>query len=290
MLTTKAHAEVFAGREFPFTPRDFREIAAILHREAGIALAEIKAPLVYSRLVKRLRKLGIESFKHYCALVESEHGADERGNMVAALTTNVTRFFREMHHFDHLKLNVLPELIPAIREGIPLRIWSAGCASGEEPYSIALTVLSVMPDAARFNVRILATDINKNVLAIAERGVYSDTAVTPIPRMQRAQWFAPTRNKEGRKSWRVGEELRSLVTFRQLNLMDSWPMKRAYHAIFCRNVAIYFPDESHEQIWTRLAALLAPRGCLYVGHSERVNAITDKFQLEGCTTYRLKGG
>lgn len=288
--TSRERARVFEGREFAFTNRDFRRIAEIFREDAGIALPEIKAPLVYSRLVKRLRTLGLESFKRYCAFVDSDEGAAERQHMIAALTTNVTRFFREPHHFEHLKAKVLPGLLEGVRRGGPLRIWSAGCSSGEEPYSIALTVLSLIPDAARLDVKILATDINKDVLAAGHGGVYPELALTQLTRQQRADWFTPSRYPGGEKMWRAGEALRALVSFRELNLMNEWPMKRRYQVIFCRNVAIYFEAEAQTQIWHRLAGLLAPGGCLYVGHSERVNGATERFRLDGCTTYRLADG
>jgi chemotaxis protein methyltransferase CheR len=279
-------ADVFTAREFPFTPRDFRLIASMLREDAGIALAEMKAPLVYSRLVKRLRALGIESFKAYCDLIGSSEGADERAKMVAALTTNVTRFFREPHHFEHLKTRVLPPLLDDIRKGGCLRIWSAGCSSGEEPYSIALTILSLLRDAARLDVKVLATDINKDVLEVGQGGEYGESAVAPISPQQRDEWFTVSRNPEGQRVWRAGHDLRALVSFRELNLMERWPMRRSYQAIFCRNVAIYFEEQLRAQIWPRLGSLLAPKGCLYVGHSERVTD-TARFQIEGYTTYRL---
>jgi chemotaxis protein methyltransferase CheR len=284
-----ATVAAFAGREFPFSPGDFRRIAAMFHEDAGIALAEVKAPLVYSRLVKRLRTLGLENFSQYCAFVESADGAAERPNMIAALTTNVTRFLREPHHFEHLQKQLLPGLLDGVRRGARLRIWSAGCSTGEEPYSIALAILAVLPDAARFDVKILATDINKDVLAFGEQGIYPDSAVAPLTRQQRADWFEPVHEAGDEKTWHVGEALRSLVAFRELNLMHAWPLKQAYQAIFCRNVAIYFDDEAQARIWNRLAGLLAPNGCLYVGHSERVNGAAEKFRLEAMTTYRLKG-
>ncbi len=286
----RAHGAVFEGREFAFTNRDFRRIAEIFREDAGIALPEIKAPLVYSRLVKRLRTLGLETFKRYCAFVESEEGAAEREHMIAALTTNITRFFREPHHFEHLKYKVLPSLVEGVRRGNPLRIWSAGCSSGEEPYSIALTVLSAIPDAERLDVKILATDINKDVLTAGHQGVYPESAIAQLSRQQRADWFTPSRDAGREKVWRAGEALRALVSFRELNLMGEWPMKQSYQAIFCRNVAIYFEDKAQTLIWHRLAGLLTPGGCLYVGHSERVNGATEKFRLDGCTTYRLAEG
>src|SRR6266852_1929850 len=278
-LTPGVVQEVFAGREFPFTQRDFRQIADMMHKDAGIALAEAKAPLVYSRLVKRLRNLGVESFKQYCELVEGTHGAEERQNMVAALTTNVTRFFREPHHFEHLKTQVLPDLLDAVRRGAPLRIWSAGCSTGEEPYSIALTILSMMGDASRLDVKILATDINKRVLTHAHQGIYDGAALGPISRQQRAAWFVPAADINGEKTWSVGKELRALVTFRELNLKADWPMKQAHQAVFRRHVVIYFEEHTRSRIWDGIATLLTPRGWLYIGHSERIS-LSGPFELK----------
>lgn len=284
---SSALPDVYADREFAFTDRDFRQIADTLHEEAGIALTDVKAALVYSRLARRLRELGLESFKQYCELVNSNTGFLEREHMVAALTTNVTRFFREPHHFEHLKSHVLPELLDDVRRGGRLRIWSAGCSTGEEPYSIALTVLSIMPDAADFDVKILATDINKSVLERAEKGIYVEGALAPVSWPQLSRWFARVDGSDGDRAWSVGDELRALVAFRELNLMSDWPMKMSYQAIFCRNVVIYFEEQVRSLLWTRLEGFLAPRGCLYVGCSERI-ANDRSFQVEGNTTYRLK--
>ena len=281
--------DAFGAREFPFTRRDFRRIAELLNKDSGIAMAEMKAPLVYGRLVRRLRELGIENFRTYCELVETPAGAQEREKMIAALTTNVTRFFREPHHFEHLRLRVLPDVLDQVRHGARLRIWSAGCSTGEEPYSIALTILSVMRDAAQFDVKVLATDISKTVLERACDGVYEDSALAPLSRQQRIDWFTPLRDGTGEKTWRVGEELRALVAFRELNLMADWPMTQAYQAIFCRNVVIYFEDRMRTTIWKRFAGLLARRGCLYVGHSERVREASE-LRPEAYAVYRLSDG
>ncbi|MEA2825170.1 MAG: chemotaxis protein methyltransferase CheR [Alphaproteobacteria bacterium] len=287
-LTPGVVRDVFAGREFPFTHRDFQQIADMMNKDAGIALAEAKAPLVYSRLVKRLRNLGIESFKQYCELVQGERGIEERQQMVASLTTNVTRFFREPHHFEHLKAHVLPDLLNEARRGARLRIWSAGCSTGEEPYSIALTILSMMRDATRFDIKILATDINKRVLAHAQQGTYGDAALRPVSREQRSDWFVRGADTDGEKNWSVGNELRALVTFRELNLMADWPMKQAYQAVFCRNVVIYFEEHVRSRIWDGFATLMTPAGWLYIGHSERIS-LAGPFELKAYTTYRRKG-
>ena len=272
--------------EFPFTSDDFTAIARMLHDDAGIALSESKASLVYSRLVKRLRALGIESFRDYCRLVAGVEGVGERQNMLAALTTNVTRFFREPHHFEHLKAKLLPGLAARARARGRVRIWSAGCSTGQEPYSIALTVLEALPEAASLDVRILATDIDPNVVAAGRAGVYSPEAVQPVPAPLRDRWMARVEDN-GRPAWAAGEEMRRLVAFRELNLMGHWPMKGRFDAIFCRNVVIYFDEPTQARIWARFAPLINPDGRLSVGHSERVGD-TARFETDGLTTYRLK--
>jgi chemotaxis protein methyltransferase CheR len=166
------------GREFAFTGEDFRTIAAVLHGDAGIYLPDSKATLVYSRLAKRLRVLGLSSFREYCALIQGQNGVDERQAMLAALTTNVTRFFREPHHFEDLRAKVMPALAAKARGGGRVRLWSAGCSTGPEPYSMALTLLSALPDAARHDIKILATDIDPNV-------ALASTAARPWRRFRR---------------------------------------------------------------------------------------------------------
>ena len=276
----------FSGREFPFTYRDFSQIADIVQRDAGIALSDVKAPLVYSRLVRRLRALGVESFHQYCTLVaRNEEG--EREEMIAALTTNVTRFFRENQHFEHFRNRVLPDLIPRARKGARLRFWSAGCSSGEEPYSLALSILALLPEAASFDIRILATDINRNVLEAAKIGLYGVTALAPVEPDVRDRFFIPSGQEGGTTMWRAGPELRAMVAFRELNLIADWPMHQRYQAIFCRNVAIYFESSIRAAFWDRFASLLAPNGVLYIGHSERITTSKHRFKAEGNTTYRL---
>jgi chemotaxis protein methyltransferase CheR len=277
--------EAFADREFGFTRHDFAKITAMLHADAGIPLSQTKAPLVYSRLVKRLRLLGVESFAAYCALVESPAGESERQQMVSALTTNVTRFFREPHHFEHLKTRVLPDLIEPVRRGASLRIWSAGCSTGEEPYSIALSILELMPDAARFDVRILATDINRSVLAVGEAGAYDQRALEPVSRRCLSEWFVSSRGADGRKTLAVGEDLRALVAFRHLNLLSPWPMTARYQAVFCRNVLIYFDDAGQDDVQRRIAGMLAPGGRVYLGATERIRHACG-LAIDGVTTYR----
>jgi chemotaxis protein methyltransferase CheR len=276
--------EQLVDGEFLFTAEDFRKIAATLHAAAGIALPESKATLVYSRLAKRLRALGLESFRDYCALVGGADGIDERQRMIVALTTNVTRFFREPHHFDHLRDKVLPPLLANAKRGGQVRIWSAGCSNGQEPYSIALTVLSLMPDAPDHDVRILATDIDTQMLAEARAGVYSSQIMAPVPGELRARWF----ERDG-DDWRATEPLRRLVTFNELNLIGDWPMRRQFQAIFCRNVVIYFEEETQAQVFNRFLPLMSPDARLYIGHSERVcGPAAQRLETDGVTTYRLR--
>lgn len=274
------------GGEFAFSWADFRKIAAIVHAESGIVLADNKVSLVYSRLAKRLRAIGLTSFRDYCALVTSDDGADERQAMIAAMTTNVTRFFREEHHFQYLKSTVLPGLMRKANSGGRVRIWSSACSSGEEPYSIALTVLSAMGDAADRDVLILASDLDYNMVARAKDGVYAARQLDSVPAEMRSKWFEP-RKAGGSLEYAVGELPRRIVRFRELNLLDPWPMRGRFDVIFCRNVMIYFDEETQNRIWNRFAEVLEPGGTLCIGHSERIPS-SMPFELVAQTTYRLR--
>lgn len=270
--------EVLVEGEYPFTASDFRALARMLEDDSGIQLVEAKAALVYSRLAKRLRLLGLEDFAAYCKRVVADD--EERGAMLAALTTNVTRFFREPHHFDHLRKFVVEPQAAAIRAGARLRVWSSACSSGEEPYSIAMTILSVIPEAAKLDVRVLATDIDPEIVAVARTGEYAANAVAPIPASLKDRYVQ--RSAQGR--YEISPEARELVTFRTLNLMSDWPMKGSFQSIFCRNVAIYFAEETQSRLWRRFRHMLAEEGRLYVGHSERVGE--PGFASDGLTAYR----
>ncbi|MBC6981619.1 protein-glutamate O-methyltransferase CheR [Caulobacter sp. 17J80-11] len=275
--------------EFAFTDDDFRQIASILHSHAGIALTEAKAALVYSRLAKRLRSLGLKSFRDYCDLVQGREGLDERQAMMAALTTNVTRFFREPHHFEHLRDEVMPKLAERARQGGRVRLWSAACSSGQEPYSMALTVLEAMPDALDHDVKILATDIDPNMVAEGRDGLYREDHVEPVPLNLRGRWFRKAPHG-GDRRWEVAPELRELVAFRELNLIGDWPMKGRFDVVFCRNVVIYFDETTQERVWSRFIPVMTPGATLYIGHSERVTGpAAGRLETCGLTTYRLGG-
>jgi chemotaxis protein methyltransferase CheR len=286
-MISAAGRESLVEGEFAFTAEDFRHIAHILHTHAGIALNEGKAALVYSRLAKRLRVLGLRSFRDYCALVQGVDGVDERQAMTAALTTNVTRFFREPHHFDHLRDTVMPELAERARAGGRVRLWSAACSNGQEPYSMAMTVLSVLPEAADLDVRILATDIDPNMVAEGAAGLYSEETLAPAPALLRHRWFdkAPA---HGANRLSAGDALRRLVSFRELNLIGDWPMRGRFDVVFCRNVVIYFDDKTQERVWSRFLPVMTPGATLYIGHSERVGGpAAERLTPSGLTTYRL---
>jgi chemotaxis protein methyltransferase CheR len=279
------------GREFAFTAEDFRQIADLVHTNTGIRMPEYKSAMVYSRLAKRLRALGLDSFREYCRLVLDNGGVDERQRMLAALTTNMTSFFREPHHFQHLKQKVLPPLLDQARRGGRVRVWSAGCSSGEEPYSIALTIVSMLPEAPQLDVKILASDINPGVLDRGRKGTYPEKALAAVSAELKRRWFVPAAAIDGEPALTAADGLRSLIAFRELNLVGEWPMRGSFQAIFCRNVVIYFEETTRDRIWGRFIPLLAPAGCLYIGHSERLgSAVAPRFAQEEFTTYRLLDG
>ncbi len=202
--------------------------------------------------------------------------------MLRALTTNVTRFFREPHHFEHLRTTVLPPLLAAARAGGRVRLWSAACSNGQEPYSLGLTVLDLLPNAAELDVRVLATDIDTDMVAAGRAGHYDADALSPVPAPLRSRWFRPAGD-----GMEAGPELRRLVQFRELNLIGAWPMRGGFDAIMCRNVAIYFDADTQALVWSRFAPLLAPGTHLYIGHSERLSGpAAAGFVPAGTTIYR----
>jgi chemotaxis protein methyltransferase CheR len=276
----------FSG--YAFSDADFNAIARRAHQEFGLHLTQSKKDLVYSRLTKRVRLLGLPDFRAYCSLIESDSGAEERTNMLSALTTNVTHFFREDHHFQTLRETVLPPLIAAARQGKRVRLWSAGCSAGQEPYSLAFTVLDMCPDAARLDIRILATDVDPAILARARAGIYSEDERPAIPEAMRARYLQPT--PDGRATFTIADKPRDLITFGELNLMQDWPLRGQFDVLFCRNVAIYFDKPTQARLWARFAGMIPAGGHLFIGHSERVAGPAEaSFEGAGVTTYRRKG-
>ncbi|ASW05526.1 MULTISPECIES: protein-glutamate O-methyltransferase CheR [unclassified Rhizobium] len=281
--------EVLASGEYPLTRRDLSEIAAMIYADAGISLNESKASLVYSRLSKHIRALGLSGFRDYCQLVSSPAGSAARREMLSHLTTNFTRFFRENHHFDHLRDEVLPGLLARAKAGGRVRIWSAACSDGQEPYSIALTVLALMPNVADFDFKILATDIDPKILGLARAGAYDESSLETVSPAMRKQWFQEV-NVQGRRKFQIDDRVKRLITFNELNLLGQWPFKGLFDVIFCRNVVIYFDEPTQTKIWTRFAGQLQDAGHLYIGHSERVaGEAKHVFDNIGITTYRYLG-
>ncbi len=270
-------------KEFKLTERDFNTIRKLVYDHTGINLSEGKRDMVYSRLAKRLRQLGLETFGDYCALLENE-SSDELGNFMNSVTTNLTSFFREEHHFEYLKNELLPKLMK-IRDGErTIRIWSAGCSTGEEPYSIAMTVRDVIPASSGWNVRILATDLDTNVLHHASQGIYSEDRLNGVPREKLKRWFLKGKGNNAGKV-RIAKELRDMIIFKQLNLMKEWPIKPGVDVLFCRNVVIYFDKPTQAVLFDRYADILADHGHMFIGHSETLYNVCDRFRLLGKTIY-----
>lgn len=269
--------------EFTLSDDDFNTISAFVKTRTGIVLSERKRDLVYSRLVRRLRALDLDSFTAYCRYLEGPNGDQEHGSLINAITTNLTGFFRESHHFEHLAETVLKPLIKERQSGQRrLRLWSSACSTGEEPHSIAMVLRSVLPESGGWDARILATDIDTNVVAHAKAGRYAADTVERMPAAYRSRFVGPTQGGQVA----IDQRVRSLITFKQLNLMDDWPMKGPFDVIFCRNVVIYFDKEEKCVLFDRMADLLQPNGWLYIGHSENLLGISERFQLMGRTIYR----
>lgn len=209
--------------------------------------------------------------------------------MLSHLTTNFTRFFRENHHFDHLRTEVLPGLVSRLKSGGRVRFWSAASSDGQEPYSIALTCLQVMANIADYDFKILATDIDPKILAIARQGAYDAGALESVSPQMRKQWFQEV-SIGGKPKWQVADAVKRLITYNELNLMGNWPFKGKFDVIFCRNVVIYFDEPTQMRIWSRFAELLPEAGHLYIGHSERVSGDAKAlFDNTGITTYKFIG-
>lgn len=265
---------------YRYTQEDFSRIRELIYASAGISLAPTKRDMVYSRLARRLRARELESFADYLRLLE---GGDrqELEAFINALTTNLTSFFREPHHF-----RILAEQLAGVPGSRPVSIWTCASSTGEEPYSIAMTAADALK--SRAPVRVLATDIDTNVLATARRGVYQLEQLQKIPPELVQRHFL---RGEGRHQGlaRVKDELRRLVSFRQLNLLEeSWPMRGRFDFIFCRNVMIYFDKATQHAVLRKLAAFLRPDGLLFVGHSESFHSASDLFRICGNTVYRLR--
>ncbi len=270
-------------REFAFHEEDFQALRGLVKSLTGIHLSEQKRELVYGRLTRRLRALRLRSFAEYRELL----GRDEREltELCNAITTNLTAFFREPHHFEYLREHWLAPL--AEDRGGPrrLRMWSAACSSGEEPYSMAMTVLEGLPQPERWDIRILATDLDSDVLARARRGVYPLDRLSGVSTERQARFFRDHR-EGGVASRQISAEVAQRVTFKQLNLMQTLPMRGPLDVVFCRNVVIYFDKETQRDLFARISRLQRPGDLLFLGHSESLFKVSESYALIGKSIYR----
>jgi chemotaxis protein methyltransferase CheR len=274
------------SREYEFSDQDFQRVRRMVHQQTGIALSESKRQLVYGRLSRRLRALRLREFDTYLSRVESGD-AEELQHFRNAITTNLTSFFRENHHFDFLANQLLPHLEFQNRASRRIRIWSAGCSTGEEPYSIAMILLEAAGHLLRsWDVRILATDIDTNVLEHARCGVYAAEKLEKMDRTRLLRWFERVPDEE---QFRISDVVKQAVTFNELNLISDWPMKGPFDLIFCRNVVIYFDRDTQRQIISRMEGLQRPDDYLILGHSESLLDISTRYRLVGNTIHRRTG-
>ncbi len=269
-------------REFLYTREDFDFLRKISNEHSGILVPDDKFDMFYSRLSKRLRMHGLANFKEYCQYLKN-NPEKEFTEFINAVTTNLTSFFREKHHFDYLRDTIIPEVLKRNNTKKTIRVWSAGCSTGEEPYSIAMTLLENVPNG--WEIKILATDLDTNVLQTAATGIYNSDRVDGLPEATIKRWF-----KKGKASNAVKvkthPDLRALIQFKQLNLMKEWPMKNKFDFIFCRNVLIYFDRDTKERLAQRYGELLAIGSHLLIGHSESLNQLDTCFDLIGNTIYK----
>jgi chemotaxis protein methyltransferase CheR len=271
-------------REYAFSDEDFQQIRRLVKERIGIHLAAGKRELVYGRLSRRLRALGISGFSEYLRRLEQD-GGEELQQFCNAITTNLTAFFREAHHFRFLARELLPVLQRDNADTRRLRIWSAGCSSGEEPWSIGMVLLEQLGALRQWDMRILATDVDTGMLGKARRATYAGERLQKIEGERLLRWFEATAEPH---QYRVCEELRQLVSFKALNLVGAWPMRGPFDVIFCRNVLMYFSRETQREIVRRMAGLQRAGDYLILGHSESLLDVSTQYRLAGQTIYRRR--
>ena len=269
-----------APRDLELTPSEYTEFQGIIRELTGITMGDSKRQLVHRRLTARLRALGLSSFRDYINYLKNGD-AQELEAFTNSVTTNLTSFFRESHHFDYFANTILPE-ISAKKASKRLRVWSAGCSTGEEPYSIAITLKESLANLGEWDARLLATDIDSDVLRTCRAGRYADQRVEKVPPGKLKRWFRQVDGGE----FELRNDVKSLITFNQLNLMNEWPMRGKFDVIFCRNVIIYFDKPTQRVLIDRYANILENGGYLILGHSESLFNVTDRFSLIGQTIYK----
>jgi chemotaxis protein methyltransferase CheR len=287
--TVDMHVADVAGGGPRLGDREFEFLRKFVYTHCGISLGEHTRQLVQGRLFRRLRALGLQQFGSYCELLQRDPQS-ELGELASVISTNVTSFFREVHHYDLLVAELLPRwLEDKRRSGERLRIWSAGCSTGEEPYALAMVLADAIEQhgAGGVDAKILATDLSPQALETARRGVYALERLGGISDAHRRRWMLRGSGEyEGLAS--VHPKLRELVTIQPLNLLHEWPMKGPFDAIFCRNVVIYFDQPTKQRLFRRYAELLPLGGYLFLGHSESLHGISEDFELIGRTVYRKR--
>tara|TARA_B100000809_G_scaffold262021_1_gene312082 strand:- start:578 stop:1474 length:897 start_codon:yes stop_codon:yes gene_type:complete len=271
------------------TQDDFKFICNFVYENTGIVLNDSKREMLYRRLTRIIRERKIDSFTQYCQLLRDQ-GEKEKDFFINAITTNLTSFFRENHHFEYLTKEEIPTLLKNKTVGVDgikrLRIWSSASSTGEEPYSIAITLLEAMKnEVVNWDIKILATDIDSEVLAKGKSGVYDINRIEDIPQKLKQSYFFQGCGKNSHNI-KVHEKLQSIITFKQLNLLHDWPMKRSFDIIFCRNVIIYFDKKTQHELFARYFELLAPGGLLFLGHSENLGNYQQYFINVGRTIFR----
>lgn len=273
-------------REFAFSEAQFAQLRDLIEARVGISLSAGKRDLVYSRVTRRLRARGLGSFDEYLSLL-GRGDEEELAELVNAMTTNVTQFFRENHHFEYLREQFLPEMISRHRRDRLIRVWSAGCSSGEEPYSIAIVLAEFLENHPDWRAEVWATDVDGAVLRQAEEGIYPLDRLKQVSRERLRRFFLRGSGPNEGKA-RVGHALRDIVRFERVNLIEPWPVKQDFDAVFCRNVIIYF-DRGHKiEVVDGFADHLVPDGHLFLGHSESLHGLTDRYRLIGRTIYRRR--
>jgi len=271
------------GGDFTLSQSEFDRIRELVREHTGISLSEAKRQLVYGRLSRRLRALKLTGFREYIAMIEDGH-PEELEEFTNAVTTNLTSFFREPHHFEYLAKDLLPALVAKDSGARRLRIWCCAASTGEEPYSISMVLREAQPLLTGWDAKLLATDLDSNVLATGTAGVYGADRFQNMNPARLKRWFEPVAG-DGKRFSAV-DELRIPITFKQLNLMNEWPMKGPFDAIFCRNVIIYFDKATQKVLFERMARLQRPGDHLFLGHSESLYRVCDKYDLIGKTIYR----
>ena len=272
--------------EFSFSNEEFHHISNFAKEKFGLDLQLSKKPLVYSRVSKRLRTLGYNTFLEYCNLLKEKDNEQEVNQLLSALTTNVTHFFREYHHFEYLKQSIAPELIRRARAGETIRIWSAACSAGQEAYCIAAVFIALEPKLLELDIRVLATDIDPQMIKTAKLATYAAEQKKAIPDNFKSLMIGGMTSSG---QIQMSDSLRLPISFTELNLIHDWPMRRKFDVIFCRNAAIYFDKETQATLWSRFANTLKDDGHLMIGHSERLSGKAEgRFRSAGITTYKRR--